>query len=87
MALSANSATELRAIVDANLATPAAASPPGAAGAATDFCTVWPNAKPVLQTLAGIAVGRIPGQGTAAAAALTALLAAGQAIFDQTCHN
>jgi hypothetical protein len=85
MALSANSATEMRAIVDANLATPAAA-PPSAAGAAADFCTVWPTAKPVLQTLAGVAM-LIPGQGTAAAAALTALLAAGQAIFDQTCHH
>jgi hypothetical protein len=86
MALSATSATELRAIVDANLAAPAAAPPPSAAGAPQDFCTIWPTAKPVLQTLAGLAM-LIPGQGTAAAAALTALLVAGQAIFDQTCHH
>jgi hypothetical protein len=83
MALSTNSANELRAIINANLSVPAA--PPGVAAAPPDFCAIWPTAKPVLQTLAGLVV-LIPGFGAPAAAALTALIAAGQAIYDQTCH-
>jgi mono/diheme cytochrome c family protein len=83
MALSANSANELRAIINANLAVPAA--PPGVQPAPPDFCAIWPTAKPILQTLAGVVI-LIPGFGAAAAAALTALIAAGQVIFDQTCH-
>jgi mono/diheme cytochrome c family protein len=84
MALSANTVIEIRAIIDANLTIPSA--PPGAPGAPPDFCAIWPTAKPILQTLAGLVV-LIPGFGSAAAAALTALIAAGQAIFDETCHS
>jgi hypothetical protein len=80
--LSGPSAQELRAIINANLSVPA--TPGGPAAAPVDFCTVWPTAKPVIQLLAGV-IGFIPGVGAGAGAALTALVAAGQAVHDQTC--
>lgn len=92
MALSTAAATELRSIMDASLSASAAAAPATAAGApgavvtaAPNFCSIWPTAKPILQALAGVIIF-FPGFGAAAAAALNALVAAGQAVFDQTCH-
>jgi hypothetical protein len=80
--LSQSSAQDMRAIIDANLVTPV---PPGAPPAApVDFCTVWPAAKPVLQVVAGV-IGFIPGVGSGAGAALTALIAAGDGIYTRTC--
>jgi hypothetical protein len=87
MALSTTAASELRAIIDANLAAPSTAAPGAAAFAAgADFCSIWPPAKPVLQAVAGV-IAFIPGFGAAAAAALTALVAAGQGVYDSTCHH
>ena len=84
MALSNNAANEMRTIINANLVYP---TPPGtAAPAPPDFCSIWPTAKPVIQLVAGVAPF-IPGVGAAAAAALTALVAAGQAVYDQTCPH
>jgi hypothetical protein len=81
MALSQTSADEIKSIIDANMAPPL---PAGAQAAPQNFCTVWPVAKPILQLLAGIAP-LIPGVGAPAGAALTALIAAGQAVYDKTC--
>jgi hypothetical protein len=83
MALSANAANEMRAIIDANLTVPGAPAPPGAP---PDFCSIWPSAEPIIKTLAGVVVF-IPGFGAAAGAALTALSAAGQAIYNSTCQH
>jgi hypothetical protein len=80
--LSAPSAQELRAIINANLTMPS--TPGGPAPAPVDFCTVWPTAKPVIQFLAGV-IGFIPGVGAGAGAALIALTAAGQSVYDHTC--
>jgi hypothetical protein len=51
-----------------------------------DFCSVWPEAKPVLQALSGIAAF-IPGLGPAATASLTALIAVGDVVHRQTCSG
>ena len=90
--LSRSAAQELRSVINQSMAAPpaAAAAPPAAAAAPaavqTDFCTVWPEAKPILQLLSGV-VGLIPGAGTGAGVALTALITAGQAVYDQTCGH
>jgi hypothetical protein len=81
MALSQQTADELRAIINANIQP---ALPPGIHAAPQDFCAVWPTAKPVLQILVSLAP-LMPGVGTAAAAALTALIATGQAYYDRVC--
>jgi hypothetical protein len=88
-------AQELRAIVDGSLASSAAAAPAAAAHAAAaaapaagpqNFCTIWPGVKPILDGLSAIVIF-IPGYGAAAAAALKALVAVGQQIFEQTCPH
>jgi hypothetical protein len=84
MALSASSANEIRGIINANLTVPTAPGAPPAAP--VDFCQIWPTAAPVIKTLAGLVVF-IPGFGTAAGAALTALVAAGQAVYNSTCPH
>src|SRR5271170_421396 len=81
MALSQTAADELKVIIDANMVPPVG---PGIMAAPQNFCTVWPVAKPILQLVAGLAPF-IPGVGAAAGAALTALIAAGQAVYDRTC--
>jgi hypothetical protein len=81
MPLTKSAADELKAIIDANMIPPL---PGNAQAAPQSFCTVWPVAKPILQLIAGIAP-LIPGVGVGAGAALTALIAAGQAVHDQTC--
>lgn len=80
--LSQNSAKELKTIIDANIAVPVSPGAPPAAP--VDFCSIWPTAKPILQTLAGLVVF-IPGVGPGAGAALTALVAAGTAVYEKTC--
>ncbi len=85
MALSKDALLQLRQQIDASLAAPAPApvvapkaAPPG------NFCSIWPEAKPILQGLSGI-VASIPGYGTTAAAALTALITVGDQIYKGTC--
>ena len=85
MALSKDALLQLRQQIDASLAAPApapvvapTAAPPG------NFCSIWPEAKPILQGLSGI-VAIIPGYGTTAAAALTALITVGDQIYKGTC--
>jgi hypothetical protein len=77
---------ELRGVIDNSLVVQTAPTSAPVGGAPLDFCTVWPEAKPVVQALSGI-VALIPGFGSAAAAALTALLAVGDTVFKQTCGS
>ncbi len=79
--LSPSTVRELRTIIDQHTSAPVA---PPAAPPSLDFCTVWPEAKPILQALAGVA-GFIPGPGAAAGPILTALVSVGDTIFKQTC--
>jgi hypothetical protein len=82
---------QLRQHIDAALVEPAAMAEAAAAhraapGMPADFCSFWPGAKPVLQTVAGLIVF-IPGPGTSAAAALNALIVVGDQIYRGTCHR
>jgi hypothetical protein len=80
---------QLRAQLDAALAAPSpvpAAAKVGAPGAALDFCSIWPTAKPVLQAIVAI-IGFIPGLGTGAGAALNALIAVGDQVYNATCPH
>ena len=83
MALSANAANEMRAIINSNLTVPGA---PAVPGAPPDFCSIWPTAEPIIKTLASLIVF-FPGFGAAAGAALVALSAAGQAVYNSTCQH
>jgi hypothetical protein len=75
---------EVRSLIDSSLGS--ASAPLGGAGPNANFCTIWPQAKPILQLLAGI-VGFIPGVGAAAGPVLTSLIAVGDSVFQQTCHG
>jgi hypothetical protein len=77
-AASTSPQAEARAVIEQSLA----ASPGAATGA--NFCSVWPEAKPILQLLSGI-VFFIPGAGAAAAPILVSLIAVGDSVFQQTC--
>jgi hypothetical protein len=74
---------EARTIIESSLASSSA--PLGGASPTTNFCTIWPQAKPILQLLAGI-VTFIPGVGAAAGPILTSLIAVGDSIYQQTCQ-
>ena len=82
--VAASAHSEARSIIEASLAGPAAPAAPAAVS--VNFCTVWPEAKPILQFVSGI-VAFIPGVGAAAGPILTALIAVGDSIFQQTCHG
>jgi hypothetical protein len=67
-----------------------AAAHPAAGGAAAapvsaDFCTIWPQAKPVLELVAGIVVF-IPGAGTTAGAVLQSLIKVGDQVSADVCR-
>jgi hypothetical protein len=81
MPLSASAATTLRGVIDQSLA-PA----PTAALAAvpSDFCSLWPEAKPILQALVAV-VSAIPGVGQSAGPILTSLISVGDTVHQQTC--
>ncbi len=49
-----------------------------------DFCKLWPQAKPILELLSGIAV-LIPGLGAAAGGILRGLIALGDQIAKDIC--
>lgn len=83
-AVAADAHIEARAVVDAALGNVSAAATTAAAAGTLDFCSVWPQAKPVLQLLSGIVI-LIPGAGAAAGPILTGLIAVGDSIFKQTC--
>ena len=77
-----------REIAD-NVRTVAAAAPQSAAAAAappvgSDFCAIWPKAKPVLELVAGVVVF-IPGAGTTAGAVLQGLIKVGDQISAEVC--
>jgi hypothetical protein len=75
---------EVRALIDSSIGS--ASAPLGGAGPSANFCTIWPEAKPILQVLAGIVVF-IPGVGAAAGPVLMSLIAVGDSVFQQTCHG
>jgi len=50
----------------------------------SDFCSIWPKAKPILQMLAGIAL-LIPGVGVAGGAVLNGLIKIADQIASETC--
>jgi hypothetical protein len=58
----------------------------GAMAMPGDFCTIWPQAKPVLEFVAGIAAF-IPGVGTVAGGVLKGLIAVGDQISGQVCKK
>jgi hypothetical protein len=73
--------------ITASVRAAAAAAPPGAAEApavGTDFCSIWPKAKPVLELVSGV-VMFIPGAGTTAGAVLQGLLKVGDQISAEVC--
>jgi len=49
-----------------------------------DFCRLWPQAKPILEFLSGIAV-LIPGLGSVAGGILKGLIAVGDKLAEETC--
>ena len=72
-----------------NVRTVTAAAPQTAAAAAappigSDFCTIWPKAKPVLELVAGVVI-LIPGAGTSAGAVLQGLIKVGDQISAEVC--
>ena len=96
---SAASLQEMRGEIDAALSSAAARSPtarPPAGGGTTgtvasaslgdDFCSLWPEAKPILEAIGGI-IGIIPGLGTGAGAILKALTSLGDQIYGSTCNK
>ena len=63
---------------------PAAASIAVAAVKPSDFCTIWPKAKPVLELVAGVVIF-IPGAGATAGAVLQGLIKVGDQVATQMC--
>jgi hypothetical protein len=57
-----------------------------AAAMPADFCTIWPQAKPILELLSGIA-SIIPGLGTVAGGVLKGLITVGDQISAQVCKK
>jgi hypothetical protein len=57
-----------------------------AAGMPADFCTIWPQAKPILELLSGLA-SIIPGLGSVAGGVLKGLIAVGDQISAQVCKK
>jgi hypothetical protein len=60
--------------------------PAGAEAMPQDFCTIWPQAKPILDFLAGIAAF-IPGLGQVAGRVLKGLITVGDQISQQVCKK
>ena len=79
-----DASAEVRSLLDLSL-TPASLAPDTLGGGGS-FCTVWPQAKPILQVLSAI-VAFIPGVGVAAGPVLTSLIAVGDSVFQQTCRG
>ena len=65
----------------------AATAPVGGAAAPVsgDFCSIWPQAKPVLELVAGFVIF-IPGAGTTAGAVLQSLIKVGDQVSADVCH-
>jgi len=61
-------------------------APGGAAAPSQDFCAIWPQAKPILGFLAGIAAF-IPGLGQVAGGVLKGLITVGDQISAQVCKK
>jgi hypothetical protein len=91
MPLSDDSLKQMRQQIDAALVAHRAAMAAPAMAAATpqsvqgDFCTLWPNAKPILDTISGVVVF-IPGVGAAAGPILKTLVTIGDQIYGSTCQ-
>jgi hypothetical protein len=51
----------------------------------SDFCGLWPQAKPILELLAGVAIF-IPGAGATAGAVLQGLIKVGDQVAGQMCQ-
>jgi hypothetical protein len=83
-ALSNDALQQLRAQVDLALSAPPAAAPKIAA--APDFCSLWPEAKPILQAVGGI-IAFIPGIGAGAGPIMNALISVGDQIYNTTCKK
>ncbi|TCT07171.1 hypothetical protein EDC22_11018 [Tepidamorphus gemmatus] len=82
-----DTATAARLITD-EVAAAAAAAPDGVAMAASakasDFCSLWKAAKPILETVSGF-IGLIPGVGATAGAVLKGLIKVGDMIYEAQC--
>ncbi|GAB4066064.1 hypothetical protein KHC28_22885 [Ancylobacter sonchi] len=63
---------------------PGDAQPLGGANPATEFCKIWPKAKPILEFIAGL-ITFIPGGGPIAAGVLTGLIKVGDQVSAQLC--
>lgn len=78
-------AKEIVGEVAAAKAGPGRATITAAAVTPSDFCTLWPQAKPVLEFLAGVVIF-IPGAGATAGAVLQGLIKVGDQVAAQMCH-
>ncbi len=86
MSLSAQAGAKI--ITDAVAAAnePQAATAGVGAGVSSDFCGLWPKAKPLLELAATVLI-LIPGAGTIAGPVLNGLIKIGDQIFAETCKG
>lgn len=82
-----DTATAARIITE-EVSAAAAAAPEGfamsAAASASDFCSIWKAARPILEAVSGF-IGFIPGLGATAAAVLRGLIKVGDMIYEAQC--
>lgn len=86
MSLTASTASAMRGVIDQSLAGSSAGAPLAGGAPPLNFCSIWPEAKPILQALVGIAA-LIPGAGAAAGTILSSLITVGDSVFSQTCSK
>lgn len=81
-----DTATAARIITE-EVSAAATAAPEGvamAAASASDFCSIWKAARPILEAVSGF-IGFIPGLGATAGAVLRGLIKVGDMIYEAQC--
>ncbi len=88
MSLSAQAGAKIitDAVAAANEPQAATAGAGAVVGVGSDFCGLWPKAKPLLELAATVLV-LIPGAGTIAGPVLNGLIKIGDQIFAETCRG
>ncbi|KAA1054459.1 hypothetical protein [Azospirillum argentinense] len=88
--LSKDMAESIKGLIDSHLQNHPLAGSAAAPDMATmsslsgDFCSVWPQAKPILELVSGLII-MIPGLGQTAGVVLKALVEVGDKVYGQTC--
>lgn len=77
--------SHLDSLLPGNSSTANPPATPTPSQAQTEFCTIWPEAEPLLKLLLNF-VAFIPNAGPPAATVIKGLIAAGDAVRDQICH-